>query len=119
MKTSHHRGHPIWLDESWCPLDRVDEHGQSWYFTGTWRYADTGDAVFMRFVSVPGAIDRPCAKCGEWPTPEGYDSCIGYVDGARSVCCGHGAEEGYVIYKDDPPGTRGKGRLAKLLEGKS
>lgn len=32
---------------------------------------------------------RPCPVCGEGPTPEGYDPCVGYLPGARFVCCGH------------------------------
>ena len=33
---------------------------------------------------------RACKECGEFPTEEGYDACIGYVAGMRTVCCGHG-----------------------------
>lgn len=38
---------------------------------------------------------RPCKKCNCYPTKEGYDACIGYIEGAVSVCCGHGVEKGY------------------------
>jgi hypothetical protein len=34
------------------------------------------------------------------PTKEGYDACLGYIEGAKSACCGHGVEEGYIVYKD-------------------
>ncbi len=40
---------------------------------------------------------RPCKRCGEFPTQEGYDHCWGYIEGAKSACCGHGVEEGFVI----------------------
>jgi len=33
------------------------------------------------------------------PTPEGYDHCLGHIDGAVSACCGHGVEDPYVVYK--------------------
>ena len=31
-----------------------------------------------------------------YPTKEGYDACLGYIEGAMSACCGHGVEKGYV-----------------------
>lgn len=33
---------------------------------------------------------RPCKYCGKMPTKEGYDACIGFLEGFKSVCCGHG-----------------------------
>lgn len=51
------------------------------YLAGQWRYSDTGELA---------DYDRPCKRCGEMPTAEGYDACTGYVLGASSVCCGHG-----------------------------
>ncbi|MDR2830700.1 MAG: hypothetical protein LBB45_06685 [Methanobrevibacter sp.] len=43
---------------------------------------------------------RPCTRCGRLPTPEGYDSCIGYVEEAKYVCCGHGKEHGIIMLKN-------------------
>ena len=37
-----------------------------------------------------GGTDRPCVKCGQMPTPEGYDACLGYIEGVTGACCGHG-----------------------------
>lgn len=52
--------------------------------------------------------ERPCVKCGRMPTPEGYDACLGYVEGYSSLCCGHGVEEPYEV-KDLPQGeSRGE-----------
>lgn len=65
MVTAHLRGHEIYWD----------------YERETWRYSDTGEEA---------DDSRPCKRCGKQPTPEGYDACIGYVEGATSVCCGHG-----------------------------
>ena len=45
--------------------------------------------------------ERPCVRCGRMPTKEGYDACLGYIEGATSACCGHGIEEGYVVYEDN------------------
>ena len=39
--------------------------------------------------------ERPCVRCGQMPTPEGYDACLGYIPGIESACCGHGVEESY------------------------
>lgn len=44
--------------------------------------------------------DRACARCGKYPTPEGYDACLGRVAGAASACCGHGKENPYVVMKE-------------------
>ena len=53
-----------------------------------WLYADTKEIY---------DDSRPCKKCEEYPTKEGYDACIGYIKGAKFACCGHGAIEPYVL----------------------
>lgn len=37
-----------------------------------------------------GTIKKKCPLCKKFPTKEGYDPCLGYIPGAKSVCCGHG-----------------------------
>ena len=70
----------------------VKSYSRGWeiYYDGeNWRYVDNNE------------IDndsRPCKRCGRAPTKDGYDACLGYIDGAHSACCGHGAEEPYVVY---------------------
>lgn len=65
--------------------------GHRIYFDGTdWRYCDNEQLL---------DINRPCARCGCSPTPEGYDICLGHIDGVKSACCGHGVEEGYMVIK--------------------
>lgn len=54
----------------------------------TWIYSDTLSPIEEY---------RPCKKCGKTPTVEGYDACLGYVEGATSACCGHGIEEKEVL----------------------
>ena len=44
--------------------------------------------------------DRICKRCGYPPTKEGYDHCLGYIEGAVSACCMHGEGKGYIIFKD-------------------
>ena len=63
-------------------------HGHKIYYDGyVWRYLDD-DSVLT---------DRPCVRCGRMPTPEGYDACLGHIEGATSACCGHGVHEGFVV----------------------
>ena len=56
---------------------------------GKLRYADD-DTLFDD--------SRPCPKCHLKPTMFGYDACLGEIQGAISVCCGHGVEDGYIIW---------------------
>lgn len=71
----------------------ITSHSRGWeiYYDGkNWRYTDNNE------------IDdgmRACKKCGRLPTPEGYDACVGYIEGCTSACCGHGVEEPYFLYK--------------------
>ncbi len=60
-----------------------------------WRYCDN---------KKPLDDNKPCKRCGKEPTKEGYDACIGYIDGAISACCGHGISKKFVIMND----TNGK-----------
>lgn len=68
------------------------DRGHSVFWDGDfqiWRYLDNGKPVNNI---------RPCSHCGESPTVEGYDSCIGYIPGAKYACCGHGIKEyAYII----------------------
>ena len=41
--------------------------------------------------------NRPCKRCGKYSTKEGYDACLGYVEGATSACCGHGVVAPYCV----------------------
>lgn len=54
-------------------------------------YADTGK---------PFDDSRPCARCGQKPTKEGYDACLGHIENAENACCGHGVENGYIVLKN-------------------
>ena len=56
------------------------------YVNNNWRYSDTKESLKQN-------DRRPCKKCGNPPTKEGYDWCIGEIEGAKSACCGHGKEE--------------------------
>ena len=64
--------------------------GHACYYTETgWEYCDNGVSI--------GEEERACKRCGEWPTPEGYDACLGYIAGAAWACCGHGVKPKRVM----------------------
>lgn len=75
MTTSHYRGHRIYYD------------GEEW------RYCDNSKTIKEE--------ERPCARCNRKPTKEGYDACLGHIEGATSACCGHGAVKPYVVYESE------------------
>ena len=56
-------------------------------------------------MSIKGRMDNgePCDKCGEVPTAEGHDACIGTLPNIMNACCGHGGRnEPYVqFYSSD------------------
>ncbi len=71
MVTAHKRGHMIVFND------------------GQWVYADNHVPISQE--------ERPCTRCGKMPTSEGYDACLGHIDGATSACCGHGVEAPYIV----------------------
>ena len=72
--TSHERGWPIYWDEE----------------KNMYLYSDNNQPIDAR---------RECFKCGERPTWQGHDACLGYIEGAVSACCGHGKEKPYTMWK--------------------
>lgn len=77
MSNEHWRGNPIYLDAS-C---------------GEWRFTDSNRPVRDCHQ------DKPCGKCGQMPTAEGHDPCLGELPGVVNACCGHGRrEEAYIQF---------------------
>lgn len=71
----------------------VTSYCRGWeiYYDGfTWRYKDNNKTIEEE--------KRPCKRCGKLPTVEGYDACLGKIEGAISACCGHGVEEPFIIW---------------------
>jgi len=42
--------------------------------------------------------DIPCKRCGNLPTKFGHDFCIRSLPGVRYACCGHGEQDGYIMF---------------------
>lgn len=62
----------------------------------TWYFAETGKPIPPRHGKVP-----PCPVCGELPTQEGHDHCLGTLPGVEYACCGHGVVGmAYVKFED-------------------
>ena len=57
-----------------------------------WIYVDTKEPVENN--------PRPCKRCGNLSTQEGYDYCLGKLPGVKNACCGHGYEEGYIMFEN-------------------
>jgi hypothetical protein len=72
MITSHIRGNIIYFD------------GKVWRYKSDNTIAD---------------YDKPCARCGQMPTSQGHDACLGNIKNVKNACCGHGVSEPYVEYK--------------------
>ena len=73
----------------------IVSHSRGWeiYYDGKdWRYSDNNQIH---------DDSRPCKRCGRMPTAEGYDACLGHMEGMSSACCGHGIEEPYFVKEND------------------
>lgn len=57
-----------------------------------WIYLDTKEPI--------EGNPRVCKRCGKSPTPEGHDSCLGTLPGVLNACCGHGYEDGYIMFEN-------------------
>lgn len=63
----------------------IVQNGDKWY------YVDGGDELDWD-------NPRPCPQCGKRRTKEGHDPCIAELPGVSAACCGHGIEEGYILF---------------------
>lgn len=83
------QGHEIYWDEEF----RV------------WHYSDDNTLV-------PDNPQRPCVKCDKLPTKDSHDFCIQNLPGVVNACCGHGVEDGYIIFENGID-IRGKFKITK------
>jgi hypothetical protein len=61
-------------------------------------------------------IDKPgpCPKCGLHRTDKGYDPCMGKLPGVKYACCGHGVNDGWIVFDN---GTVVEGPFSIKKEG--
>lgn len=45
-----------------------------------------------------GPRDLACTRCGNLPTKKGHDWCLRNMPGVLHACCGHGEEDGYIMF---------------------
>lgn len=80
---SHEYGNPTY----------TDDEGKHWYYCNDDTLAISCEKPYVMNY-------RPCPKCKKMPTEEGYDSCLGHIEGAKNACCGHGIATGFIMYED-------------------
>lgn len=90
MVKSTYRGHEIYEND------------------GLWFYLDDN-------MPVSGTL-RECGHCGKENTKEGYDACIGHLNGVMNACCGHGMDS--AAYVQFPSGKVIRGIEALEFEVK-
>ena len=54
---------------------------------------------------VEGKDDRfgkeiPCKRCNHLPNKRGHDWCLRGLPGVRFACCGHGEQDGYIMFEN-------------------
>ena len=76
MALGHQRGHQIYYDHE----------------NGIWRYCSDKKPINK---------ERPCTRCKQSPTVEGYDACLGHIEGVQSACCGHGISKPIMVMEKD------------------
>lgn len=73
------------------------QSGYKIYYTKKhgWRYCDTKEPVNKDAL-------RPCKKCGKKIIAGLPDPCLGYLEGVKAACCGHGIEsQSYIMYESE------------------
>lgn len=90
----------IWRDIKTGAKVPTYEYGHEVFYDGSYQahYADTGNLVSAE-------PSRPCPRCGHCRLPGGEDACLGHMPGVTGACCGHGVQEGYVLYEDGTLGA--------------
>ena len=49
---------------------------------------------------IASALKASCKRCGRPPTKEGHDACLKSLPGVKFACCGHGEQDGYIMFTD-------------------
>ena len=70
------------------------------YYFGHKIYSEDGINYFYDDNNKKVPEKRKCPKCNEYPTEDDHDPCIKNLPGVKYACCGHGVEEGYVVFEN-------------------
>ena len=63
-------------------------------------YINGHECVFKNGAwQLPANVEK-CPRCGRMNKMNTPDGCIGLLPGVVSACCGHGVEEGYIIFEN-------------------
>lgn len=64
-------------------------------------YFDTDKKEWLSEDSTPVEFDQRCSRCGQLPTPEGHDACLGTLPGIENACCSHGVGYPYLMFNSE------------------
>jgi len=71
------------------------------YVRGHQIYTDNGKDWFYVDNNKPyKKEERACIKCKLKVNNDKPDPCLGYLPGVKYACCGHGVEEGYIMFEN-------------------
>lgn len=87
MKHTYFYGHGVYFD------------GENFRYSDNDQLAHEGSELYSEINPIS---KRPCPQCHQLPTKEGHDACLGHLKGVRSACCGHGVEDGYIVWEHAP-----------------
>ena len=75
---------------------RILGHAVVEYGDSKWKWVDSGEEVTQE-----SKRTRTCVRCGQLPTTDGHDACLGSLPGVRHACCGHGfLNDAYAVFED-------------------
>ena len=63
-------------------------------------YINGHDCAFENGAWQLPANVETCPRCGCTNKQDNPDGCLGLLPGVVSACCGHGVEEGYIIFEN-------------------
>ena len=70
---------------------------------------DKEEWIYMdgQVVTTNTRMERECPMCNKLPylcmeCYDIHDACIGHIKYAKSVCCGHGVQKGYIVWCAPP-----------------
>lgn len=72
----------------WVAYSYISGHLAESVNGGDWFYDDTNESI---------SIKRSCVRCRQYAINDEYDACMGEIPAVRFACCGHGAEDGYIV----------------------